>query len=748
MKSPNLIYDKENNILLKKTDVTGYVCGEFVEFSINYVYENKGSNDVEAVFTFPIPETAVLSGFEANIGGRIIKTSIECRDEANNICEKLKEEGTNLLLEEINTNDFKICIGKIISGESINLKISYIEELEYDDESLKLTIPQIIEPMSVNNSKNLINENDYKCYLNLLVEPFNEVEFESPTHNIAIEKGDGYIYKVYFDKEEYLDRDLVIYITEKELEETTGMIYENEKDDSNILYLRFIPDIEEEEEELSHKYEFLVDISDSMEGDKLLQAKNALQICLRNLEKGDSFNIIAMGDKLHCFNDSGKVPYNEENLIKASKFIDELECEDDAVIFEGLKYAFRNEESGKENTIFLFTDDIVDDEKEILDYVEAVCENSRIFPFGIDASVNTYFINKLAQVTYGKAEYINDKNKIEDTILRQFNKIRGLQITDIKLDFGDMNVEKTYPRTIEYMYDGEPFSIFAKVKGSAEGVVTLTGMVGDRRVQRRINLNNLELEENANLIEKVWYKKRCKSIENRIRFERGEIYNSMKNKLIELSKEVGVLTSETSFILIEEVYDPVLNIAFKKFLPANIRYEESEYSDDVCGFYYRNFLNKDFTDATTKEMLRILASHQYASGAFSNSMVDSEDEKLLCTTKSFLAFTMIKEDINIYKKLLNKSLSYIKDAIGDDFESYDDEILSLSYLALDQGIRKNIIKNDKKDLIKKYKEDIEEVLKNRNISIESIKENLKKEAMENSEDSNTLESLVNKLISQ
>lgn len=746
MKNPNLIYDTDNNVILDKVDVTGYVCGEFVEFSTSYVYENRGGNDVEAVFTFPIPETAVLSGFEANIGGRTIKTTIESKEEAEKICDKLKEESSNFLLEEINANDFKISIGKIISGETIKLKISYIEELEYEEKSLKLTIPQIVEPINIENSKNLMNENDYKCYLNLLVEPFNEVEFESPTHDIAVEKGDGYIYKIYFNKTEYLDRDLVIYITEKELEETTGMIYENPKDNSNILYLRFMPDIEEEEENLVHEYEFLVDISSSMEGEKLLQAKNALQICLRSLNEKDAFNIVAMGDNIHYFNEGGKVLYNEENLILASKFIDNLQCEDDALIFEGIKHGLKDDHKGKENTILLFTDDIVDDEKEILDYVEKVCENSRIFPFGIDASVNTYFINKLARITYGKAEYINDNNKIEDTILNQFNRIRGLQVTDIKLDFGDMNVEKTYPRTIEYMYDEEPFSIFAKVRGKAEGVVTLTGMVGERRVQRRVSLNNLELEENANVIEKVWYKKRCDSIEQRIRFERGEIYNSMKNKLIELSKKIGVLTSKTSFILIEEVYDPVLNTAFKKFLPVNIKYEESDNIDDFCGVYYRNSLNKDFSEATRKEMMRILASHQFASGAFSDSILDTSEDKILYTAKSIIGFTEGKEEINIYKNLLNKGLSYIVYALNDEIENYSETTIIACYLAFNQSLKRIIIKNDKKSWAKKWNETFEKELIKRNIDINKT-ETILKSSIENEKlEDNTLKGLIDHLV--
>lgn len=728
MEYPKFSYDKiESNIVLKKVNITGNVCGEFVEFTIDHIYENKGKSDVEAIYTFPIPETSVLSGFEANIGGRSIKGIIEDKKEVDKIYNNIKDDNSNFLLEEFNANDFRISMGKILAGESINIKISYIEELAYDNEQLKLTIPRIIPPTNVESNENLVKKNNYKLYLNLLVESFTDMEFISNTHKIKVEEGNDYLYKITLaSSKENLDKDMIIYLKEKTFEETTGMIYENSKENNSIIYLRFIPDIEPSKEKKIDNYIFMVDISSSMEGQKLLEAKNALQLCLRNLSKEDTFNIIAMGDRLNYFSEDRRVEYNEENLIKASMWIDELQCEDDAVIFEGIKYALKNEALGEENTILLFTDDIVDNEKEILDYVDEHCIESRIFPFGIDASVNTYFINKLAQITYGKAEFINNNERIEDSILKQFNRIRGLQITDIEIDWGLVKVERTYPRTIEYMYDGELFSIFAKVQGQVEGIVTLRGKVGNRRVQRRISLSNLELEENMNLIEKVWYKKRIQSLQNRIRFERGETYNAMKNKLIEISKRIGVLSSETSFILMEQLYDPVLGIGFKKFLPVKIKYDEGDGTQLASNFYYRHYFDQpqfdesELSKALRGELLRILASHQFASGAFANSLHEDQIDKVISTIKGILAFTLGKEDISIYKNLLNKSLNFIVSNFEESKNDYDDNTICFLYLALKSSLNRGIIKSEKKEEFERKIKSLEEIIKLRNIDIEDI----------------------------
>lgn len=751
-------YEKlQNNIskgemLLKKVDIEGNICGEFVEFTISHVYENIGEDDVKGIYTFPIPDTAVISGFEANIGGSVIKGKVEDKKEIEKIYENIGEDsGSKLILEELNNNYFKMSIGTILKGETVIIKISYIEELVYEHSKLKLIIPKVVLPESPYNEEQNQQE-DYKLSLNLLVETFERAKFSCNTHKIKVEEEDeneSNLYKItLLGEDQILDSAMTIYLEENS-SETSGIIYENYSEDNGIVYLRFLPEIEEDVEEKNGNYVFLIDISESMEGDKLKEAKTALHLCLRNLYKGDTFNIVAMGDTLKHFSESRRVEFNEENLKEASKWIDKLACENDANIFKGIKYAFLNEDKGEENTIILFTDDVVDDEKDILDYVEKTCVGSRIFPFGIDASVNTYFINKIARITFGKAEFINRSIRIEDVILNQFNRIRGLQITDIEIDWGGMKVEKTYPRTIEYMYDGEPFSIFAKIDGDLEGIVTLNGMVGDRRIQRRIVLTKLDLEINANLIEKVWYKKRIESLENRIVYERGEVHEAMKNKIIELSTDIGIISDETSFILIEEIYEPVLGGVMRKFLPVNIDFNKGDTNIISPKFYYSQSLDElqleNLMDEgiDKSEFLRVLATQQLASGAFGKSVEDDTLDKVIYTARSIVAFTIQGEGIEIYKNLLTKAVVYLVENYEEFVE--DEYVLTLIYVALKSFADKVIVKDNKKIRLLNAINSLESHIEKLNIDISKINEEILR-SIEGAKEKDQLSRLIYKSI--
>ena len=707
-----------NGIELSKVDILGNVCGEFVEFTVCYEYKNCGAKDVKGVYTFPIPEGAIISGFEVNIGGRVIKGKVEDKREIEKHYINLVQDGEyKLSLEELDNDILKMSKGNILKDEKVIIKISYIEELSYEKSKLKLVIPKVVLPYEAESNLNS-EDKEYDLFLNLLVETFEDTEFICNTHSIHLEEGKNNLYKITLKgKNQRLNENMIIYLKE-DVKETCGLVYENYEEDNGIIYLRFLPDIEADVEEEKKNYLFLIDISESMAGNKIKEAKAALQLCLRNLSEGDTFNIIAMGDRLKYFSSQRKIVLDEETLKEATEWIEELSCEEDALIFEGIKYALSEEDRNIETNIILFTDDIVDDEKEILDYVEEKCNESRIFPFGIDASVNTYFINRIARLTYGKAEFINTKVRIEDVVLRQFNRIKGLQLTDISIDFGTMDVEKTYPRTIEYMYDEEPFSIFARVNGNLEGIVTLEGKVGNRRMQRRIALTKVDLTENANLVEKVWYKKRIESLQNRIIYERGEVKEAMRDKIIQLSTESGLISDETSFMLIEEIYEPVLGVVVRNFLPVKINNEDA--SSDNKQYYSDNLQELDDIEAEKidrEEVLRKIAMKQLVSGAYGVTE-ESFEEKLINTARAILVFTKSAKSLEIYKNFMLKGVNYIIDkwkTVSDDLV-----VLGTVYIALKSYEDRINLKDNRKATFTSTINEIYEILEDNNIEIDEL----------------------------
>ena len=95
---------------------------------------------------------------------------------------------------------------------------------------------------------------------------------------------------------------------------------------------------------------------------------------------------------------------------------------DDAEIFDALKYCLSESNNIGNSIIMVFTDDEGETDDEIIEYVTKNIGDNRIFTFGMNTSSNSYFINKLAEVGYGRPEFIYQGERIEDMVLRQLSR--------------------------------------------------------------------------------------------------------------------------------------------------------------------------------------------------------------------------------------------------------------------------------------------------------------------------------------
>lgn len=732
----------EDEVELKKVSISGNICGEFVEFSMSQVYENNTDSNIDAVYIFPLPDTAVLSGFEAILGGKTLRAIVEDKEDSYKIYENALESGINIIsIDQDEDNVFAISIGNILPNETVKINITYMDQLLYEDDSFKLMIPSIIAPQSMEDEELNKEKPQYKLNMNLLVESFNKLDIYSPTHGIHIHREDDTLCKVTFKEGQMLHKDFVLMMKEVKNEEYSGMLYNYDgiDEEEGILYLRLYPKLDYEESHEGQNYDFLMDISDSMEGEKLEEMKNALHLCLRNLDEGDDFNIIAFSKDLKVFSKNGKVPYNDENLQKASEWIDEIKVEPGADVFESLKYALQEKNVDGNSTILLFTDDMVEDEDEIIDYVKQNIGDNRIFTFGVDTVVNSYFINKMAEIGYGRPEFIYAGERIDDMVLRQFNRITNPQVDVLSIDWGAMKVQRTYPTTIDYLYDREPISIFAKVSGEIGGKVTIKGKVGKEEYTKTIDLDKLDLDVNADLIEKVWSRKRIESLTEKIRGERGPLKDSMRETIIELSKEYGIISKETSFVMLEQMEDPVLGMSMNNIIPIQISEEAMEniaegYFLDSPSFFYKvDIREKMIEEGLDKErakkaiiydrenLLRIIAKNQLADGAFCNKKEEELQNKIESTVVSILAFTLGKEDVKIYMNQINKALRYVIKATKENEKLLDEKLAYIVVLALKSSIEKRLVRQPSRSIIEDYIEILKDRIKeNKYVHIEDI----------------------------
>lgn len=542
-------------LALKKVKINGNVIGKFGTFEIEQTFKNNTKNVLEVGYTFPIVETATVIGFEINVGDKILKGKCKEKGEAKKEYQRNIVQGNSAyMMEQASDNIFKISIGKIGKGEEVKLKIYYIDKFEITDNTIKILIPTLVTPRYKSNITNklIFGKVDYTVDFNINVsKALNRKSINCVSHKINLidEEKTERVEVLNYD----LSSDFKLYIELKN-ELSSNAIISKTRDDKEMIYLSFMPEILDTYEDSEKEYMFIIDISGSMYGNKMEETKKAVIECLKQLDIGDKFNIIPFESRFSAMN-INSIEYNEENLQKAIEYVNNLQTMGGTEILNPIKFALYQKETDK--IILLFTDGQVGNEQEIIQYVDENIKTSRIFPFGIDTNVNSSFIKQLAKVGNGKAELIQPNEKIDDKIIRTFARIQTPLLENLEIDYGKNKVIDEIKEE-RCLFNYEFFNVFTKLENLEDDII-LKGKIQNKEYSWKISKESIQHTDVD--LEVLFAKQQMDRLEEYIRntYESDKIEN-YKNMIIELAEKYNINSKYTSFITVYERENKLLEI--------------------------------------------------------------------------------------------------------------------------------------------------------------------------------------------
>lgn len=578
-------------LALKKVKITGNVIGKFGSFEIEQVYKNNTKDVLEVGYTFPIVETATVVGFEINVGDRVLKGKCKEKGEAKKEYQRNIVKGNSAyMMEQETDNIFKISVGKIDRDEEVTVKIQYIDKFEIIDNTIQILMPTLVTPRYKSNitDKLVYGKVDYTIDFNINIsKSLNRKSIYCQSHKINVidEDKTERVEVLNYD----LSKDFKLQI-ELKSELSSNAITSKTRDEKDMIYLSFMPEILDSYEDSEKEYLFIIDVSGSMMGEKLDETKRAVIECLKQLDIGDKFNIIPFESEFEAMNIKS-IEYNEENMRKAVKYINNLEPLGGTEILDPIKFALYEKNTDK--IVLLFTDGQVGNEEEIIKFVEDNVNRSRIFPFGIDTNVNSSFIKQLAKAGNGKAELIQPKEKIDDKIIRTFARIQTPLLEEIRIDYGNNKVLDEI-REEKCLFNYEFFNVFAKIE-KLEDNIQLKGKILDKQYIWKINKDNIYNTEVD--LEVLFAKQEMERLEEYIRntYEDDKIEN-YKKMIIELSEKYNINSKYTSFITVYERKDKLLEVPKYQETKLNSKFAKDAIMNKVCDMLGMDECEEDYEE--------------------------------------------------------------------------------------------------------------------------------------------------------
>jgi|GEM_PF-77577 len=517
---------------------------------VDQTFRNDSHWSLEGTYIFPLPENAAISDFAMWINGERVEGQLYTKEEARRIYDDIVRRRLDpALLEYVGRDLFQASIFPIDPGDTRRVEIEYTEILPVDNGLVHYVYPLSTERFSARPLE------DVSVTVNIQSNEAIKAVYSS-SHPVSVNREGRFGATVGWEDANVLpSTDFSLYYTVSQDDIGVNLLSYKAQDEDGFFVLLVAPNVDAEQV-VDKDVILVLDVSGSMEGEKMEQARDALLYVLDHLNQGDRFNITAFSTGVRSFSTR---PEPISALPEARRFVKDLRPEGSTDINRALLEAIGGADPERPTIIIFLTDGLptsgVVETPQILANVEgAASPNLRIFPFGVGDDVDTVLLDTLAQEQRGVSAYVRPGENVAEHVGSFYAKVSTPILADLTLTVDGVTLEDTYPYPLPDLFAGTQLIVTGRYREGGPASVRLTGQVnGQERTFRFDDLtfatNSATNNRNAEFIPRLWATRKVGYLLNQIRL-RGE-NREMIDEIVNLSVRYGIITPYTSF-LVEE----------------------------------------------------------------------------------------------------------------------------------------------------------------------------------------------------
>lgn len=517
---------------------------------IEQVFKSNVDRVLEATYIFPLPEGATVAEFAMYINGKRqtgeLVEAQKAREIYEGIVRRMRDPG---LLEYMDTQLLKMRVYPIPAQGEQRIEVSYSQQLDYEGGTYKL-----VYPLHTTKAASRTLE-DFTLGATISSKtPIKTIY--SPSHEVGISRKGKHEAVVGFEQyQSLLDKDFVLYYGVSEKRFGLNLLTHATKGEDGYFMMMIAPEYDKKDLEIVERdIVFVFDTSGSMAGEKMTQARDALAYCAGKLNKGDRFNIVRFSTDVDTFKDE-LVQVDDDSRKDALEYIDALKARGGTDIDSALTTALKMRTDAKRPFTVVFLTDgkptIGETDPEIIvKHISAKNESrTRVFVFGVGEKVNTILLDRVSGETGGHSQYVRPNEDIETVVSAFYDKASQPVLSVPELAIKGLKTYDLYPRELDDMFHGNQLTVLGRYKGEGDHAVILKGEInGDDR--EYVYEHTFEEDQIDNdFISRLWATRKIGFLLDEIRLK-GEIAE-LKDEVIQLSKEFGIMTPYTSLLVLE-----------------------------------------------------------------------------------------------------------------------------------------------------------------------------------------------------
>jgi len=519
--------------------------GRIARFEIEERFRNNGGGLAEGTYLYPMPGDAAFTDFSLFQGDQELRGEMMNAEQARGIYEEIvRKQRDPALLSLAGHGLVRAQVFPIQPGETRRVILRYTQLLPRDGDAFRLRYA-------------LGSRGDVPVTITLTAREAERYGVPySPTHKVDWSEDRGRL-TVRSECDPRGEFQLLLPVR-RGLIGTTVVTHAPGGSD-RFAMLVVSPPVVRTDLVIPRDLTMVVDVSGSMSGGKMEQARSALNQALGTLRAADRFRVIAFSSGVTEFA-SGYTAATPQNVRRAREFVDNLEARGGTNISGALSAALGAQNDPERMGIVLFmTDGLPSIGEQAPERIAAAAAASRhqlrIFPIGVGHDVNTYLLDRLAVEGKGRVEYVAPDANVEQALGAVFSRIDAPVLTDLRIVSSPVQFIDRVPAELPDLFSGEELVVFARYQGEASGDIVIEGTRNGRRERFSAPVRFPDHETANAWVAPLWASQRIGELTRQARLEGAS--PALVTQIRELGLRYGILTEYTLY-LVQEPGQPVM----------------------------------------------------------------------------------------------------------------------------------------------------------------------------------------------
>ncbi|HLA14021.1 MAG TPA: VIT domain-containing protein, partial [Gemmatimonadaceae bacterium] len=552
------------DVYRKSSDVRVELADRVLRYEITETFVNRGSRVGEADYMFPLPKGAAFQDLKLSIDGEMIAGETMNADRARQIYEAIvRSQRDPALLEWMGYGLFRARIFPIAPGEEKKVVLRFHVVAPREGDALRVDYFRGLRNTPRESNRHV----EGKTSLVLLYpnEPAYGTAY-SPTHSLERAYAGGYrpasLSSDYRSVRRVEVRDargeITILIPFRKSTSAAISLLANAtgNDDGFALITLSPPAIAPRA--VPRDLTFVIDVSGSMSGEKMRQARAAGKQFLQSLSAADRFRLIDFSSDVRTFRDDF-TSATRGNIRAAERYIDDLEAQGSTNISGALDEALSvPQRRGRLSIVLFMTDGLPTvgerDGDAIASAVAKRRGSRRVFTFGVGSDLNVALIEQLALEGRGTASFVRPDESVERAVGIVASRLTSPLVTDVRVRAEGVRLLKMHPSAPADIFAGEDLVILARYDGSGDAVVRFEGQTSNGPVSWGSRVRFPERSRENPFVARLWATQRIGYLSAEKRKHGGS--RELDEEIRELGERYGIPTEFSSYLVLEPGMNP------------------------------------------------------------------------------------------------------------------------------------------------------------------------------------------------